>query len=117
MRVSIFKSVKATLPQETEFDKIAYMMQFSQELSERTGIYMQYFKWNEKDGKNRIVRKLKDMKTTRFPAFAPCAIFYGGSARKNVIELTDLCFLDIDHIKEVKQWLLYFGQTDKRSKM
>lgn len=43
------------------------------------------------------------MKTTRFPAFAPCAIFYGGKGREDAIGLTDLCYLDIDHIKEAKQ--------------
>ena len=40
------------------------------------------------------------MKITLFPAFAPCAIFYDGKGRENVVGLTDLCFLDIDHIKE-----------------
>ena len=35
-----------------------------------------------------------------FPAFAPCALFYEGKSRDNVLGLTDLCYLDIDHIKE-----------------
>jgi hypothetical protein len=91
----------AALPQKTELDKIAYMMQFSQELSERTQIYRQYLEWNSKrKPRKKIKEKQKNMKTTRFPTFAPCAIFYGGSARKNVIELTDLCFLDIDKIEK-----------------
>ena len=42
------------MPQETELDKIAYMMQFSPELSELTQIYRQYLEWNEKKKKNRI---------------------------------------------------------------
>ena len=54
MRVNIFKCVKAPMPQETELDKIAYMMQFSPELSELTQIYRQYLEWNEKKKKNRI---------------------------------------------------------------
>ena len=32
MRVGIFKSVKASIPKETELDKIAYIMQFSQSI-------------------------------------------------------------------------------------
>ena len=53
MRVSIFKSVKAPMPQETELDKIAYMMQFSQEICARTLIYRQYVEWNDKEKKRR----------------------------------------------------------------
>lgn len=102
MRVGIFKSVKAAKLQETELDRIVYMMQFSQEICTRTQIYRQYLEWNEKwNGKKKnIKRKLKEMKTTRFPAFAPCAIFYGGKGREDVVGLTDLCYLDIDKIDE-----------------
>ena len=102
MRVGIFKSVKAAKLQETELDRIVYMMQFSQEICTRTQIYRQYLEWNEKwNGKKKnIRRKLKEMKTTRFPAFAPCAIFYGGKGREDVVGLTDLCYLDIDKIDE-----------------
>ena len=101
MRVGIFKSVKAAKLQETELDRIAYMMQFSQEICTRTQIYRQYLEWNEKKkGKKNIRRKLKEMKTTRFPAFAPCAIFYGGKGREDVVGLTDLCYLDFDKIDE-----------------
>ena len=105
MRVGILKSVKAAKLQETELDRIAYMMQFSQEICTRTQIYRQYLEWNEKwNGKKKnITRKLKEMKATRFPAFAPCALFYDGKSRENVVGLTDLCYLDIDHIKEAKQ--------------
>ena len=104
MRVGIFKSVKAAKLQETELDRIVYMMQFSQEICTRTQIYRQYLEWHEKkSGKKTIKRKLKEMKATRFPAFAPCVIFYGGKSREDVVGLTDLCYLDIDHIKEAKQ--------------
>ena len=40
------------------------------------------------------------MKIARIPAFAPCVIFYDGKDREDVVGLTDLCYLDIDHIKE-----------------
>ena len=104
MRVSIFKCVKASIPLETELDKIVHMMCFSPELSERTQMYRQYLEWSRKNKRNNnYKRRLKSQKTTRFPAFAPCAKLNGGSARKNVTELTDLCYLDIDHINEAKQ--------------
>lgn len=104
MRVGIFKSVKAAKLQETELDRIVYMMQFSNVICARTQIYRQYLEWNEKkNGKKNITKKLKEMKTTRFPAFAPCVVFYGGKSREDVVGLTDLCYLDIDHIKETKQ--------------
>ena len=66
MRVGIFKSVKAAKLQETELDRIAYMMQFSQEICTRTQTYRQYLEWNEKKKgkKKNIRRKLKEMKTT-----------------------------------------------------
>lgn len=104
MRVGIFKSVKAAKLQETELDRIVYMMQFSQEICTRTQKYRLYLEWHEKNkGKKSITRKLKEMKITRFPAFVPCAVFYDGKSREDVVGLTDLCYLDIDQIKEPKQ--------------
>lgn len=104
MRVGIFKSVKAAKLQETKLDRIVYMMQFSQEICTRTLIYRQYLEWHEKKkSKKSITRKLKKMKITRFPAFVPCAVFYDGKSREDVVGLTDLCYLDLDHIKEPKQ--------------
>lgn len=34
------------------------------------------------------------------PAFAPAAILDSGKSKEDVIDLTGLCFLDIDHISE-----------------
>lgn len=96
MRVSIFYNIVAAKPHETELDKIAYMMAFSQELSHRTLIYRDYLRWGRKD-------KAKETKITRFPAFCPCSILYDGKSRQNVMGLTDLCFLDIDHIEQEKK--------------
>ena len=93
MRVNIFNYVMASKPQETELDKIVYMMQFSQELCNRTQIYRQYLIWKGK-------KKSKKYKITRFPAFAPCAIFYDGKTKNDIVGMTDLCYLDIDDIKK-----------------
>lgn len=96
MRVNIFKNVVAARPQETELDKIVYMMEFSQELCTRTQVYRQNLAWGHK-------KKVKNMKITRFPAFTPCAVLFEGKTRQDVIGLTDLCFLDIDHIDKEKK--------------
>ena len=93
MRVSISKNVVAAMPQETELDKIVYMMEFSQELCTRTQVYRQNLAWGHK-------KKVKNMKITRFPAFTPCAIMFEGKTRQDVVGLTDLCYLDIDRIKD-----------------
>ena len=81
------------MPQETELDKIVYMMEFSQELCTRTQVYRQNLAWGHK-------KKVKNMKITRFPAFTPCAIMFEGKTRQDVVGLTDLCYLDIDRIKD-----------------
>ena len=99
MRVNIFKNVKwATEPAVTELGKIVYMMQFSHELCARTEKYRQYLMWGRK-------KRAENMKVSLFPAFIPGAMMNGGKARKNVVGMTDLCFLDIDHIKNEKMIL------------
>ena len=96
MRVSIFKNILAIKPQETELDKIAYMMCHSKELFLRTKAYRLSLAIGQKD-------LAKQLKVTRFPAFAPCALLYDGKARDHVVGLSDLCFLDIDHIMDKQQ--------------
>ena len=92
MRVTIFKSVKASWPQETELDDIVRIMMSSPIISAWTQACRQYFAKGDKMGAESI-------KISCFPAFAPCASFYEGKARDNIIGLTDLCYLDIDHIE------------------
>ena len=92
MRVTIFKSVKASWPQETELDDIVRIMMSSPKICAWTQACRQYFAKGDKMGAENI-------KISCFPAFAPCVNFYEGKARSNVIGLTDLCYLDIDHIE------------------
>lgn len=92
MRVTIFKSVKASWPQETELDDIVRIMMSSPKICDRTETCRQYLAKGNKKEADKI-------KISSFPAFAPCASFYEGKARANVIGLTDLCYLDIDHIE------------------
>ena len=92
MRVTIFKSVKASWPQETELDDIVRIMKSSPIICEWTQTYRQKIAKGDKKEADKI-------KISSFPAFAPCASFYEGKARVNAIGLTDLCYLDIDHIE------------------
>lgn len=92
MRVTIFKSVKASWPQETELNDIVRIMMSSPKICERTQTCRQYLAKGDK-------KEADNIKISSFPAFAPCASFYEGKARGNVIGLTDLCYLDIDHIE------------------
>jgi hypothetical protein len=92
MRVTIFKSVKASRPQEAELDDIVRIMKSSQKICVWTQNYRKYLAKGNKMSADNI-------KISCFPAFAPCASFYEGKARDNVIGLTDLCYLDIDHIE------------------
>ena len=41
-----------------------------------------------------------NIKKMHLPAFAPAAILEGGKSKDHVIDLTGLCFIDIDHISE-----------------
>ena len=93
MRVNIFKKVKATWGQDTELDKIVSMMQTSEEIRLRTLLYRKIRSSGDKAG-------TEYMKISKFPAFAPCALFYGGKSREHVLGLTDLCYLDFDNVKE-----------------
>lgn len=93
MRVNIFRKVKAAMPQEPELDKIVHMMQTSQVLQARTEVHRKCVVRGHK-------QETKTTKIHHFPAFAPCAFFYDGKGRDNVIGLTGLCYLDYDHVKE-----------------
>ena len=93
MRLSIFKNVLARSPQETELDDIVRIMQTSERLCslcERRNMLMKEGKKAEAD----------DIKKGMIPAFAPAAMMYEGKGRMNVTGLTDLCFLDIDHVTD-----------------
>ena len=102
MRVNILKSIKSSVFQETELDKIASIMQSSQKLCNMT---QQYREQLESVVEQADKKALKEQKIKKFPAFTPCASFYDGRTRQDVIGLTGLCFLDIDQISDEKQLL------------
>ncbi len=44
------------------------------------------------------IKAAKELKISKVPAFAPCAILYGGKSRNDVMGLTGYGIIDIDHI-------------------
>ena len=96
MRVNIFKRVKASWGQNVELDQIVNSMQTNQEIRLRTILYRKLRECGDEMGADYI-------KTIKFPAFAPCASFYGGKRKNNVLGLTDLCYLDFDNVKDEKR--------------
>lgn len=96
MLVNLFKKVRAPWGQDAELDQIVNSMQTNQEIRLRTILYRKLWKSGEKMSADY-------MKTVKFPAFAPCASFYGGKRKNNVLRLTDLCYLDFDDVEEEKR--------------
>ena len=93
MRVSIFNNVVASEPQDTELYMIAYMMQTSEKLRSLCEQRRELLAKNNREEADRIKKK-------KIPAFCPGAFLFDGKGRDNVIGLTDLCFLETDHIDE-----------------
>lgn len=96
MQVNIFKKVKAPWGQDVELDQIVNSMQTNQEIRLRTILYRKLLECGDKMSADY-------MKAVKFTAFAPCASFYGGKRKNNVLGLTDLCYLDFDDVEEEKR--------------
>ncbi len=95
MRLNIFKSITHSWPQEKELVNIVYLMMCDQDVYLKTHLYRGYLAVDDSYA-------VEQVKITKFEAFAPCAVFGVGKARENVLELTDLCYLDFDNIKDEK---------------
>lgn len=93
MKVSIFERVISNTQYETDLDDIVRIMTSSQRLRSQCEEYRTHIK-------NGNLESASIIKMKRIPAFIPSAIMYGGKKREDVVGLTDLCFLDIDHISE-----------------
>ena len=93
MRLNIFNNLLTKYPQETELDDIVRIMRDSERLhslcQQRVALIA--------DGKKKEADIIKKEKV---PAFAPNAFLFDGKSRNHVIGLTDLCFLETDHISE-----------------
>ncbi len=93
MKLCIFNSLLSKYPQETELDSIVKVMRTSKKL------FMLCEDYKKLDVEGDIKGKLK-IKRKEIPAFVPSALLYGGKGHRNVIGLTDLCFMDIDGLDE-----------------
>ena len=93
MKLSIFSKITAKYPQETDMDKIVCAIRESKRIKsfceERRKLLV----------KGRI-NQADNIKKTKIPVFFPGAFLFDGKGRKNVIGLTNLCFLETDHISE-----------------
>lgn len=94
-KVCIFSNIIRSDPQVTSLDEIVHVMQTSKRLEELCLQRKTYIKKGNKGKADHIKKKM-------IPAFSPTAQFYGGKGRTNVMGLTDICFLDYDHVEEDK---------------
>lgn len=81
------------MPSDKELDDIVLEMKTGEGLRLRC----EHINILNKKGK---AKEAKVLKQKSLPAFAPAALLYDSKARGNVTGLTDLCFLDIDHITD-----------------
>ena len=90
MEVSILRSLHATKVQSTTLENIIRITQTSFMLKSLTERARKYYKAGAK-GKGDRIKKLL------LPAFAPAGYLLDGKGRNNLVGLTGLCFIDIDH--------------------
>lgn len=91
MEVNIFRNLSSSKVQSTTLEKIVEMIRTSHLLQEYTVTARNYYSAGEKAQGDRI-------KKNALPAFAPAGYLMGGKGRANLIGLTGMCFIDIDHI-------------------
>lgn len=93
MKLPIFSKITAKFPQETDLDEIVCAIRESKRIK---SFCEERRKLLAKGKKNQA----DNIKKTKIPAFCPGAFLFGGKGRNNVIGLTNLCFLETDHISE-----------------
>lgn len=79
-----------------DLEMIVDEIRSNQKLFDKTNEYRLILTSGLKDDILKFKRK-------HFQAFAPNALLFDGKARDNVVGLTDMCFLDIDHIDDSTQ--------------
>ncbi len=91
MRLNIFDNVISKTLKETDFEKMVEMMRTSDKLHRLCQRRRDLITGNRKEEADIIKKK-------QIPAFAPAAFLYGGKGRDNVLGLTGICFMELDHI-------------------
>ena len=95
MEVNIFRCLNASKVQRTTLEKTIEMIRTSPLLLDYTQRARKYYVAGKKAKGDRI-------KKNNLPAFAPAGYLLGGKGRVNLIGLTGICFIDIDHVGEEK---------------
>ncbi len=92
MRFNTLNSTKSRLADRvSSLDKIVSIMRSSRLLKELCESY-------QKLSQSGDIKSAKELKLSKVPAFAPCAILYDGKSRNDVMGLTGYGVIDIDHI-------------------
>ena len=94
MELSIIRNLRATKVQRTTLEKIVQMTRTSPLLKEYTDRARKFYAAGKKG-------KVEHIKTMLLPAFAPAGYLMDGKGRENLIGLTGICFIDIDHMEDV----------------
>lgn len=93
MKLPIFTKITAKYPQETDLDKIVSAIRESKRIET-------FCKESRKLLAKGKKEQADNIKKTKIPAFCPGTFLFEGKGRKNVTGLTNLCFLETDHISE-----------------
>ncbi len=91
--LSYFTRLIARLPYEITLNKVVGKIRKNDLIKENTLTARKWYAKGRK-GKGDYIKKAK------LPAFAPAAILDSGKSPEDVIDLTGICFIDIDHITE-----------------
>lgn len=94
MEVSILRTLRSGRVQTTTLEKIVQMTRTSHLLKEYTEQARKFLSAGKK-------KKYENIKQMQLPAFASAVYLMGGKGRQNLVGLTCLCFIDIDHMKKV----------------
>lgn len=93
MELNYFRHLYTKRPGTMSLQKIVNISRSAPEIVANTKEAREWYA-KGKTGKGDII------KFTQLPAFAPGAILEGGKSKNNVVDLTGICFIDIDHISE-----------------
>lgn len=93
MKLSYFTRLISRMPLEITLNQIVGKITKHDTVREDT---LAARRWYSKGRKG----KGDNIKKTKLPAFVPGAILDGGKKPEDIIDLTGLCFIDIDHITE-----------------
>ena len=83
----------AKFPKETELDDIVRIMRSSPKLRLLCEEYRMYKAKGNRQEMLKIKRKA-------IPAFVPSSLLFEGKGHRNIIGLTDLCYMDLDDLNE-----------------